>query len=185
MGYTFVDTLLILKSLACHLKEAAQEFTCPHQPLLYKLSSLNVNPFLLRWIHNYLSNRSQSVILGGVQSKPLAVVSGVPQGSVLGPLLFLVYIDSVASTVNHSKIIIYTDDITLYKIIRNPSDFTFLQEDVISICIWIADNYLTLNSQKSGYMLFSRRAHPTLPAQICLSRIISYSVEYHISNILD
>ena len=64
----------------------------------------------------------------------------------LGPLLFLVYIDSVASTVNHSKIIIYTDDITLYKIIRNPSDFTFLQEDVISICIWIADNYLTLNS---------------------------------------
>ena len=81
----------------------------------------------------------------------------------LGPLLFLVYIDSVASTVNHSKIIIYTDDITLYKIIRNPSDFTFLQEDVISICIWIADNYLTLNSQKSCYMLFSRRAHPTLP----------------------
>ena len=62
--------------------------TVHHQPLLYKLSSLNVNPFLLRWIYNYLSNRSQSVVLGGVQSKPLAVVSGVPQGSGLQPLLF-------------------------------------------------------------------------------------------------
>ena len=117
--------------------------TVPHQPLLYKLSSLNVNLFLLRWIYSYLSNRSQSVVLGCVQSKPLAVVSGVPQGSMLVPLLFLVYTDSVVSTVNHSKIITYADDIALYKIIRNPSDFTFLQEDITSICIWIADNYLS------------------------------------------
>ena len=58
--------------------------------LLYKLSQLHVNPFLIRWIRNYLTNRTQSVVLGGAQSLPLPAISGIPQVSVLGPLLFLI-----------------------------------------------------------------------------------------------
>ena len=108
--------------------------TIPHLPLLNKLASLQVNLYLLRWIYNYLSNRSQSVVLNGVQSNPLAVISGVPQGSVLGPLLFLAYIDGVARSVHHSKVIMYADDIVLYRTIKKPSDFTLLQEDVTSVC---------------------------------------------------
>ena len=137
--------------------------TVPHIPLINKLASMQVNPFLLRWINNYLTNRSQSVALNGVQSSPLTVISGVPQGSVLGPLLFLVYIDGVARSVNHSNVIMYADDIVLYRVIKNPSDFVYIQEDITSICTWISNNHLTLNTQKSCYMLFSRKSHPTLP----------------------
>ena len=82
----------------------------------------------------------------------------------LGPLLFLAYIDGVARSVHRSKVIMYDDDIVLYRIIKNPSDFSLLQEDVTSICTWVTNNHLTLNSQKSCYMLFSRKSHPTVPA---------------------
>ena len=136
----------------------------PHQPLLLKLFQLQVNPFLLRWIHNYLSNRSQSVVLDSAQSNPLPVVSGVPQGSVLGPLLFLVYIDGTSNTSLHGKIAMYADDIALYSIIKNPSDYTYLQGDITSLCSWLAINHLTLNLTKCCYMLFSRKHQMTLPA---------------------
>ena len=81
-----------------------------------KLASMQVDPFLLRWVHNYLSNRSQSVVLNGVESNPFTVVSGVPQGYVLAPLPFLVYIDGVSRAVNHSKVIVYTDGIVMFRI---------------------------------------------------------------------
>ena len=134
----------------------------PHQPLLCKLFHLKVNPFLLRWIHNYLSSRTQSVVLDGAQSDPLPVVSGVPQGPVLGPLLFLVYIDGASNTVLHGKIAMYADDIALYSIIKNPSDYTYLQRDITSLCSWLAINHLTLNLTKCCYMLFSRKHQQTL-----------------------
>jgi len=76
---------------------------------------LQVDPFLIRWVSNYLTNRIQSIVLGGAQSNPLPVVSGVPQGSVLGPLLFLIYINGVSASVTDSKITLYADDIALYK----------------------------------------------------------------------
>ena len=82
----------------------------------------------------------------------------------LDPLPFLAYIDGVSRSIHHSKVIMYADDIVLYRIIKNPSDFTLLQEDVTSICTWVTNNHLTLNSQKSCYMLFSRKSHPTVPA---------------------
>ena len=75
---------------------------------------ISVNPLILRWIGSYLLERSQSVVLGGAQSNSLHVISGVPQGSVLGPLLFLVYIDKVADTAVTSDISMYADDIALY-----------------------------------------------------------------------
>ena len=71
----------------------------PHLPLLFKLAELQVNPLILRWIGNYLLDRTHSVVLEGAQSSPLHAISGVPQGSVLGPLLFLVYIANVSYTI--------------------------------------------------------------------------------------
>ena len=96
-------------------------------------------------------------------SNILPVVSGVPQGSVLGPLLFLIYIDQVASSVSYSNITMYADDIAMYKIISNPNDYTYLQEDILSFCSWITNNYLTVNPQKCRYMIFTRKHQPTLP----------------------
>ena len=135
----------------------------PHLPLLEKLADLLVNTCILRWIDSYLLDRSQAVVLGGAQSSPLHVISGVPQGSVLGPLLFLVYIDKVTNSVSHSNITMYADDIALWKIIRNPRDYTMLQDDIITICNWVADNHLVLNLTKCCYIVFSRKRLPTMP----------------------
>ena len=63
----------------------------------------------------------------------------------------------------YSNITMYADDIAMYKIISNPSDYTYLQEDILSLCSWIANNYLTLNSQKCRYMIFTRKHQPTFP----------------------
>ena len=144
----------------------------PHQPLLHKLFHLQVNPFLLRCIHNYLSNRTQSVVLDGEQSDPLPVVSGVPQGSVLGPLLFLVYIVGASNAALHGKIAMYADDIALYPIIKNPRDYTYLQRDITSLCSWLAINHLTLNLTKCCATCFSL-GNTSRPFQILISMLVT------------
>ena len=141
----------------------------PHLPLLRKLVKLQVKPFILRWIGSYLLDRTQSVVLGGAQSSPLHALSGVPQGSVLGPLLFLVYIDGVSGTVPNSNIAMYADDIALYKLIRNPRDYTVFQNNITSLCNWVSDNDLVLNLGKCSYIIFSRKHTPTVPSsELCI-----------------
>ena len=87
---------------------------------------------LLQWFENYLTNRTQRVVLSGSSSTSLPVQSGVPQGSILDPLLFLIYINPLAEV--HlspgSSLILYADDILLYRPIVNKHDHVLLQQDV-------------------------------------------------------
>ncbi len=124
----------------------------PHFPLLDKLKQIGFNPFVTKWIENYLSERFQLFVLDGVESSLLPVISGVPQASIIGPLLFLIYIDKAANCVSTSNIAMYADDIALYRSISCVSDYTHLQDDIISLCTWISHNHLKLNVAKCCYI---------------------------------
>ena len=94
----------------------------PHATLVSKLQSRGLNDFLLRWICDYLRGREQRVVLNGISSRPRSGLSGVPQGSVLGPLLFILYINDLAELQLGSKMVVYADDILLYRLIETNAD---------------------------------------------------------------
>ena len=128
----------------------------PHATLVSKLQSCGLNYFILRWICDYLRGREQRVVLNGVSSRPRSVLSEVPQESVLGRLLFILYINDLADLQLGSKMVVYADDILLYRSIETISDYNLMQEDVTSIEQWMTDNSLTMNAIKCKQMLITR-----------------------------
>jgi len=120
---------------------------------------------VLLWISSYLSCRSQRVVVNGATSQSMPVLSGVPQGSVLGPLLFLIYIDGITSIPISSgtQTVLYADDLLLFHRISWQEDFTALQRDIMAIEQWVLDNHLTFNTSKCNYMMLSRKRSPTTP----------------------
>ena len=111
------------------------------------------------WINNYLSGRSQVVAVNGSQSSEAPVLSGVPQGSVLGPLLFLIYIDDLPEYIqNHSlKVNLFADAILLYHVSTNVLDYEKLQLVISLIEEWSVLNSLCFNESKCKYMIISRK----------------------------
>jgi hypothetical protein len=108
----------------------------PHHRLLHKLEYYGVNPKINRWIHSFLENRKQSVILEGTVSMQVPVLSGVPQGTVLGPLLFLAYINYIPVTATSSETKLFADDSLLYRTINNQTDSDLLQRDLTTLEDW-------------------------------------------------
>ena len=144
-----------------------------------KMRKIGLHDHLLSWLHSYLSNRSQVVAVDGESSDELSVLSGVPQGSVLGPLLFLVYINDVTSQISAgSNIVLFADDIALYRVITSPVDYMQLQSDIDSIANWTEVYHLTLHSGKCCAMLFTRKHatsyHPLMLKDIQLNYVDQY-----------
>ena len=116
-----------------------------HRSLLLQLQSMNLNPNILRWLYNYLSERSQLVAIQGETSNTLLVVSAwCLARKCVGPLLFLSYINDVATVVPRSEINMFADDIALYRIIKTPLDYRALQDDVNSIGSLMATKHLEI-----------------------------------------
>ena len=143
----------------------------PHRPLLNKLASMGLDSHILQWLGDYLYNRQQRVIVNGEASDSLPVLSGVPQGSILGPLLFIIYVDSVflADLSPDTQLIVYADDMLLYKPIRCTQDLVDLQSDTDKIGQWTRDNFLTLNSSKCKTMLITRKKQCSISNQFCIT----------------
>ena len=139
----------------------------PHRKVVEKLVATGLNPYILRWIISYLSNRSQYVVLNGARSPTTDVISGVPQGSVLGPLLFLVYInDAEHEPISAGSVInLFADDTLFYRVIISSLDYIKLQSDTDMFACWVDDNELTLNASKCKYMVISKRKSRAIPCQ--------------------
>ena len=102
-----------------------------HRSLMKKLKRIGLDDYLLHLLHTYLTNRKQIVVVDGESSEELPVLSGMPQGSVLGPLLFLIYINEVTSRVSDgSYTVLFADDIALYRVITSSDDHDYMCKKV-------------------------------------------------------
>ena len=110
----------------------------PHRRLLYKLRYYGIRGTTLEWITSWLSGRSQKVVLDGQASEPVPVLSGVPEGSVLGPVLFLIFINNLPDNIR-SSVRLFADDCVLYRNINSPKYCELLQEDLNSLARWETD----------------------------------------------
>ena len=119
----------------------------PHQRLLLKLEHYGISGHTLLWIKDFLTARTQRVILDGAQSQSADVVSGVPQGTVLGPLLFLVYINDLPERVS-STARLFADDCLLYRTISSENDSRLLQSDLNELQKWEDTWLMSFNPEK-------------------------------------
>lgn len=130
-----------------------------HIILLSKLSSYGVCGSVHDWLKSYLSEREAYVRVNNMNSSLYRTRSGVPQGSVLGPLLFTIFVNDVSFAVLNSSFLQYADDIKIYREIVTERDCAKLQEDACSFYRWCSENDLFLNPSKTKVMTLSRKTH--------------------------
>ena len=129
--------------------------TVPHKELISKLERFGFVDNSIAWFTNYLSNRFQVVSLGNNLSSPLAVENGVPQGSILGPVLFSLYINDLPSCINFSNVIMYADDTVIFFSSAQLMEAEFkLNMELTSLSEWLCGNKLLLNLKKAEFMVF-------------------------------
>lgn len=128
-----------------------------HVLLVKKLEQLKCDVLPLKWIMSYLTNRTQKVLFNNILSRDINVSSGVPQGSHLGPLLFITFIDDVKRCFKYCEFLIYADDVKIFSKIKNDTDLFNLQRELNIFCEWCNLNRLSLNVSKCKVMNFSRR----------------------------
>jgi hypothetical protein len=128
--------------------------------LLEKLTTIGFTPKLLRLIADYLRDRQQFVRHGCYISPPYHTRSGLSQGSILGPLFFVLMINDLETVVHHSNCLLYADDLKLVRRINNYADCSLLQEDINAVLNWSKNNKLLFNLSKCNSMTFSRARSP-------------------------
>ena len=131
-----------------------------HSLLIEKLKSLGLRDGYINWIKSYLTDRKQQVKFGTRASREIHVTSGVPQGSHLGPVLFLLYINSVSSVLKNCKFLLYADDLKLFSVIKTKDDCVKVQEDLTRLNLWCINNCLELNVAKCKVMRFLKCKRP-------------------------
>jgi hypothetical protein len=131
-----------------------------HDALLDKLQNINYRGNLHSWSFSYLSGRKQCVTVPGVSS--LAVTSGVPQGSILGPLLFLLYVNDIHDTVTTSSVSCFADDTKLFKTINNQMDTNLLQNYLHHLSRWSTSSGLNYNKLKTNCQTITQKRSPLI-----------------------
>ena len=142
--------------------------TVDHEILVGKLEKYGFTNSPLKLIKSYLSNRQQCVEYDGVRSELKRVKIGVPQGSILGPLLFLIYINDFPNISKNLKFLLYADDTVIFFESKNAKSLQLLvNKESVHICNWLQLNKLSLNTQKTVYQVYTKEiARPDLSVHL-------------------
>jgi hypothetical protein len=141
----------------------------PYSLLLHKRGDFNLPGGYVNWFRSPLSNRKSQIRVPGIFSSPFKVLSSVPQGSVMGPLLFNVFVNDLCEAVAHFRCLFFADDITIYWVIKFRDNRNLLQPHINSMQGWCAANS-KLGISKTQVISFSRK--PTYWSMIIILPIL-------------
>lgn len=171
-GIFYSHSVTIIHELSCVLNRSGQvdviflDYTrtfdkVSHSKLLLKFQRLRVPPVLIKWIQAYLKDRRQFVEIDNIRSRTLHVTSGVPQGSMLGPLLFLVYINDLPEFLGSEvSLRIFADDCVLYTPISSNADQQRLNLGLSCLKAWCDEWDMVINVQKTVFMSVTTKNNP-------------------------
>lgn len=140
----------------CYIDVMKAFDSVPHRRLLLKLHNFGIRGPMLKWIKAFLTSRQQKVVVNGEHSDSRHVGSGVPQGSVLGPVLFILYVNDMPSQVS-SNLFLYADDAKLFRPIKCPQDEEILQNDINKLQAWSTNWLLKFHPEKCKMMQIGKR----------------------------
>ena len=133
-----------------------------HAALIAKLERYNINGSLLDWFSSYLYNRRQRVTTLGATSSEKPVSSGVPQGSILGPILFLLYVNDLPDVVKNSSVACFADDTKIFRRVDSICDADLLQTDLSNLDSWSTSSGLVFNQLKCKCLRVTRKTQPVI-----------------------
>ena len=131
--------------------------TINHEILLWKLRKYGLSESALGLMESYLSDRQQYVCINGIESVRQQISTSVPQGSVLGPLLFLIYMNDISHSTDFYKFILFADDTSLFStpiLTELNNDLSKISAEFDKVCLWLNQNRLSLNVNKTKLMVF-------------------------------
>lgn len=131
-----------------------------HDLLIKKLISLGIHGNLLRWLISYITNRMQAVAINNCVSEFIKITSGIPQGSHLGPVLFIIFLNDINICFKKTKFLLYADDLKVYIRINSLQDCLNLENDLNNFFNYCKENFLFLNISKCQFISFTRKFQP-------------------------
>ncbi|KAL5251988.1 hypothetical protein ACHWQZ_G014955 [Mnemiopsis leidyi] len=148
-----LENFLDGKDTDCIYLDYAKAFDkVDHTLLIKKLSKYGIHPKIIKWIESFLKDRTQQVVVEGHKSIAALIISGVPQGTVLGPILFLIFINDITLCVTNSVVRCFADDTRIMRAISSTSDMALLQQDLNTVTKWSIRNNMSLHEDKFEYM---------------------------------
>lgn len=182
-----IDKKQISLGVFIDLKKAFD--TISHDLLLEKLHSIGIKGKAHSMLKSYLTNRFQVVKMGTIQSSPRLITCGVPQGSILGPLLFIIYINNIYELDLKGEITLYADDTCLFYF-GHSIDVVIeeAQKDLHLLNVWFQCNLLTINTSKTNYIIFkakNKKIHDHKPLNIDGMIINKTNTEKYLGLLLD
>jgi hypothetical protein len=154
----------VVASILLDLKKAFD--TVDHLLVVNKLKYYNFDHQAIKMLDSYLANRSYSIFMGGIKSESIPLNIGVPQGSVMGPLLFIIYINDIFKLKTSSQLVLFADDTTIsFASIDMSSLKTTMETDLDLLDNWLKHNRLTVNWAKTNYMCLGTKFNEEISLQ--------------------